>query len=333
METPLKTEEHLFSIKKFEEISKIYILRNEHFTCASQRFQLLSKLTFNLAHGHFNFVYELLKSHLELTNRFYIEPDPNEQTNISKNSLIKNWLQLETIANRKFLNGKTPLILCTYIEQKWSVTLTRLLIQAGADIFARDTVNNCQALHYACARLRSSLIDILLRNVYFDLSKAVDANGNTPLVYFIVSYYFNEHKLSEKSKHSVMVSLDNYLDHLNRSELCVDTVNNLGYSVSDFFYMLVNGELLEKSGFFRRLRTVLKMKQTKVFEEPKKILRKNLVITLREVQSPLPVILHDRIPDASLIFMFVRKGSAEPSKKGNKIRFHSFWLQKTHSKI
>ncbi len=319
MEAPLKTEEHLFSIKKFEEISKIYVLRNEHFTCTSQRFQLLSKLTFNLARGHFNFVYELLKSRIELTKRFYVEPNPNEQANISKNILIKNWLQYETITNRKFLNGKTPLMLCSYIEPKWSVTLTRLLIQAGADIYVKNSVNDCQALHYSCARLNSSLIDILLRNIYFDLSKAVDANGNTPLVYLIVSYYFNGHKLGENAKNCVLVSLKNYLDHLRRSKLCIDTINKLGCSVSDFFYMLVDSERLENCEFFRTLKNVLQMKELKVYDETKKVLRKNLVISLREIENPIPVVLHNEVPDANLIFMFVKKTSEESLNKGNRI--------------
>jgi hypothetical protein len=126
-------ETHLLSLKKFDEISKAYVLRNEHFTSESSRFSLLSKLTYNLSKGHFDFVYQLLKCKLDNSQTFLANVDPNEQASLRKDHLApKNWLQFETIANQEFLNGKTPLILCNFIEEKWSVTLTRMLIQCGA---------------------------------------------------------------------------------------------------------------------------------------------------------------------------------------------------------
>lgn len=306
MEAPIKLEEHLFSLKKFEEISKIYNIRNEHFTSASHRFQLLSKLTFNLVKGHFSFVYELLRSKLEATNRFHIDPNPNEQADIKK-TLIKNWLQLESPNNRKFLNGKTPLIICTYITDKWAVTITRLLIQTGASLTLKDSVNSCQVLHYACARLKSSLIDILLRNVDFDLSKTTDSNGNTPLVYFMVSFRHNSHQLNVKSKKQILNSLNNYIGHLKRSQLPINTTNNFGYSLADYFCMLVTRDVLEHCQFWITMKNALIGFDQRLFKDPIGIIKRTFMISIREIISPRVVITQNSIPDANLLFMFVKK--------------------------
>jgi hypothetical protein len=73
---------------------------------------LLSKMTFNISRGHFSFVYEMLRSKSENNQTIGVQAEANE---LVANSQM--WLQLETNQqNRKFLNGKTPLILCSYIK-------------------------------------------------------------------------------------------------------------------------------------------------------------------------------------------------------------------------
>ena len=73
---------------------------------------LLSKVTFNISRGHFSFVYEMLRSKSENNQIIGIKANANE---LVVNSQM--WLQLETNQqNKKFLNGKTPLILCSYIK-------------------------------------------------------------------------------------------------------------------------------------------------------------------------------------------------------------------------
>jgi hypothetical protein len=73
---------------------------------------LLSKITFNISRGHFSFVYEMLRSKSENNQIIGVKAEANE---LVANSQM--WLQLETNQqNRKFLNGKTPLILCSYIK-------------------------------------------------------------------------------------------------------------------------------------------------------------------------------------------------------------------------
>ena len=73
---------------------------------------LLSKITFNLSRGHFSFVYELLKS--KQANNMVSMKEVNANELVAGSEV---WLQLETSQqNKKFLNGKTPLILSSYIK-------------------------------------------------------------------------------------------------------------------------------------------------------------------------------------------------------------------------
>lgn len=307
-----KTQQQFFSIRKFEGISKNYELRYENFTSESHRFKLLSKLTFNIFKGHYNFVYELLKSKLDEQKRFIINFNPNEQTTISKNKLVKNWLQLESISNQKFLNGKTPLILCNYTEDKWAVTLTRMLIENGADITKQDLTNGCQTFHYACSRLNGNLIEILLRNVDFDLSEAVDFNGNTPLVYFLISYCYNHSRLSNEKRSIIVRSLIEYLNHLKNSGLIVNTVNNLGYSVSDFYFMITSSDL-KNSEFYKVLRNEMGASKNQNFTNQESILKKNLLIDLNEFKYPRSNIVHCASLDSDMIFMFLNRDPSNQS--------------------
>lgn len=99
---------------------------------------LLSKLTFNLSKGHYYFVYEILKTKIEKLQYMGIEANPNEQANMNE-----SWLQAEKDnLSKKFLHGKTCLIICTFIKElEWSTTLARLLIDRGAQLTTRDLSN------------------------------------------------------------------------------------------------------------------------------------------------------------------------------------------------
>ncbi len=154
---------------------------------------LFSKLTFNLSKGHFLFVSELLKTKSENQQCIGIEANANE---IATNSQM--WLQLETNKlNKQFLNGKTPLIICSYIkETDWCMSLTRLLIENGAYLSLKDTTNGCNPLHYACALLKCDQIELYIRSIDFNLQSLRDFNGNTPLVYFIISFSFYFNRIS-----------------------------------------------------------------------------------------------------------------------------------------
>lgn len=99
---------------------------------------LLSKLTFNLSKGHYYFVYEVLKTKIEKLQMMGIEADPNEQA-----SLNQPWLLAEKDnLSKKFLNGKTCLIICTFIKElEWSMILAKLLLDRGAILTIRDSTN------------------------------------------------------------------------------------------------------------------------------------------------------------------------------------------------
>ena len=312
MESIKKPQQQFFSIRKLDRISKNYIPRNENFSTDSHRFKLLSKLTFNIFRGHYNFVYELLKSKLDEKQRFIINFNPNEQTSIPKGKHPKNWLQFESISNQNFLNGKTPLILCNYIHEKWGVTLTRMLIDNGAEITKQDLTNGCQTFHYACFRLNANLIEILLRNVDFNLSEAVDYNGNTPLVYFLISYCYRHTRLSNEKRSRIVKALIEYLNHLKKSGLNVNTVNNLGYSISDFYFMITSSDLTN-SDFFKVLRNHMDSNKNREFIHQESILKKNLLIDLNEFKYQRSTISHCASVDSDMMFMFLNRDLSNES--------------------
>jgi ankyrin repeat protein len=160
-----------------------------HFT----RSVLLSKLTFNISRGHYSFVCELLKNKAETKQRINLDPDANE---IITNQ--KLWLQLETNnLNKKFLHGKTPLILCCYVkETDWAMTISRLLIENGAYMSLKNATNGCGPLHYACALLKPDLVQLFLKNLSGNLQNTRDFNGNTPLIYLLTSFYFHYRRVN-----------------------------------------------------------------------------------------------------------------------------------------
>jgi hypothetical protein len=253
---------------------------------------LLSKLTFNLSKGHYSFVYELLKTKSEHKQNIGVEANANE---IASNSQM--WLQLETNKlNKKFLNGKTPLILCSYIkENEWCLTLTRLLLENGAHISLKDTITGCGPLHYACAMLKCDQIELYLKSFNFNLQKAKDFNGNTPLVYFMVSFSFyynrilpptstrsqkrlnfsNFNELSdefhtnsansdriyeyvESFQARLVNTLKAYLKYLKRHNMIANTTNRLGYSLQDFYTLLTSySRGVESHEFFILIREAI----------------------------------------------------------------------------
>ena len=255
---------------------------------------LLSKLTFNISRGHYNFVCELLKNKAENKQRIKLETDANQ---ILTNQ--KLWLQLETNKlNKKFLQGKTPLILCSYIkETEWAMPIARLLIENGAYLTIKNANNGCGPLHYACALLKPDLIKLFLKNLSFNLQSTRDFNGNSPLVYFLVSFYFyhkrinllnnmskskktseNFSSIDESSTSCIMEvnfqkridqnnrfhqlkcieTLRDYLDHLKRLNLGINTSNRNGVTVQDFYNNIVNAyPSIEKHEFFKAIKNAL----------------------------------------------------------------------------
>lgn len=84
--------------------------------------------------------------------------------------------------NSRDNNGKTPLILCAYIDdEKWSVGLARLLIEHGARISKCDKYGY-NSLHHACINQKPQLIDIYMSALDCDVHSKCK-KGNTSLHY------------------------------------------------------------------------------------------------------------------------------------------------------
>ena len=80
-----------------------------------RRSYLLTRITFNLSRGYYKFVYHLIRDKCAAINEL-----PNST----------NWLQLDTSnINKDFLEGKTALILCSYLkESDVRISMARMLI-------------------------------------------------------------------------------------------------------------------------------------------------------------------------------------------------------------
>jgi len=269
------------TIKRLDEMNML----QKPLTSNLVRSVLFSKLTFNLSKGHYLFAYELLKTNSENKQLIGVEANANE--------LVTNqqlWLQFETNQiNKKFLNGKTPLIICSYIkENDWCITLTRVLFDNGASLTLRDLTNGCYPLHYACALLKHDQIEFYLSNWSIDLSVTRDFNGNTPLVYLMISFcfYFNRNlkrskffssnaynelnsgteqakfnlkQHNEEFEQKLVSVLKMYLGLLKRRKQSVNTVNRLGFSLNDFYSTLVYNYMdLESHEFFLLMKNAIR---------------------------------------------------------------------------
>lgn len=89
----------------------------------------------------------------------------------------------------------TSLIYCTFVkDEKWAISLAQNLLEHGADLKQTDS-NLLNPIHYCCAFGLENLLRLFLKSVDFDLSKALDANGNNCMHYAIRSHNLNCVKL------------------------------------------------------------------------------------------------------------------------------------------
>ncbi|CAF0987521.1 unnamed protein product [Brachionus calyciflorus] len=293
-----------------------------------RRSDLLLKLSFNLSKGHYNFVSELLKSKLEKQN-FDFEIDVDETIKVEN-------LQFETNrSHKKFLFGKTPLILCTYLkENEWAINLSRLLIQNGANVSLRDHLNGCTALHYACSMLKLELIEILLRNTNFSQDNLKDYNGNTPLFYLISSYaYYLVEKINiVYTEEKFLQVFQIFLKYLRHYNLKINAYNRFGLSLYELWnFLFTNNQNLKDNETFNFIGRLLKeensISETKIlknFNSAKMryenenvenhlplsnrlnidfFLKRNLLIDLKTLR----VIKHSNKMDDYLIYIFLKK--------------------------
>ena len=93
---------------------------------------------------------------------------------------VRFLIQLGYDVNVRDENGRTPIVNCALIsDDAWAASLTRLLMQSGAKIVAKDRLGYT-ALHYAVLCDHEELVDILTQAADFDLNEK-DNSGNTAL--------------------------------------------------------------------------------------------------------------------------------------------------------
>ena len=194
-----------------------------------RRSYLLSRITFSLSRGYYNFVYHLIKDKCASVNEL---PSAN------------NWLSLETSKiNKEFLDGKSALILCAYLkESDVRISMARMLIENGAKLNMTNPKNGCNALHYACALLCFELIEYYLNSMDFDLS-LVDFHGNTPLFYLIISLHLCKLTKAKISAGHKMITL--YLQISKHYLFNVNPTNRFGMSLINLCKLIGNREIYE----------------------------------------------------------------------------------------
>ena len=78
----------------------------------------------------------------------------------------------------------SPLVLCMFVrDAAWSTTLTRVLLESGAEPGDPEPRTGLNALHYCCAFGNTRVLELCLHAVAFDVTRARDSNGNTCLHY------------------------------------------------------------------------------------------------------------------------------------------------------
>ncbi|XP_075263138.1 uncharacterized protein LOC142354670 [Convolutriloba macropyga] len=94
--------------------------------------------------------------------------------------LIRDLVDRGCNVNERDQENRTPLMLCAVVEdEKWSLSVARLLIENGAKIWLCDKTGK-NALMAACLNERLSLIEVLLQSLDFNLN-AQDKFGCTAL--------------------------------------------------------------------------------------------------------------------------------------------------------
>lgn len=181
----------------------------------NRRTYFLQKLNYNLFKGYFKLARQLI-----LDRRY----DKNEI--ISEKRLAK----LELVSEKVFLAGKTPLILCSFInDRKWRVSLARMLIENGSDIKFKNPFNGANALHYACLNLRFDLINLYLNTIDFNLN-ACDKHGNSAIICFLAAL---SAETKEVPRAGCLETLENFINTYKRYQMSLNIKNSLGITPLD----------------------------------------------------------------------------------------------------
>lgn len=114
----------------------------------------------------------------------------------------------------KDLNGRTPIMLASFIEEEFGQKMVKIFLKAGAYLNLRDNMGRT-ALSYACMNGRERIAALIVREDVLDINEP-DNDGNGPLHHAATSGNPN------------IVSL--LVECFSKFGLDVDTRNKLGYT-------------------------------------------------------------------------------------------------------
>ncbi|CAF0799870.1 unnamed protein product [Rotaria sp. Silwood1] len=124
---------------------------------------------------------------------------------------IRYLLQLCYDPNERDNQLRTPLILCSYVENdRWSLSLAQNLLEKGAKVALEDHARRNALLH-ACALQRIHLVQLFLSCLDFNL-EARDCEGNTCLHYAAITGNCEIAELLIKSAEKMDIHLDQYVN-------------------------------------------------------------------------------------------------------------------------
>ncbi|CAF0979799.1 unnamed protein product [Rotaria sordida] len=157
---------------------------------------------------------------------------------------VRYLLQLYYDPNERDSQLRTPLILCSYVENdRWSLSLAQNLLEKGAKIDLEDNARR-NAMHHACALQRFHLVQLYLTCLDFNI-EAKDCEGNTCLHYAAITGNSGIAELIIRSAEKLDIRLDQYINREGCSAAAlalkyghIECANQITHRDWDEFYVV-----------------------------------------------------------------------------------------------
>ncbi|MCZ9955246.1 ankyrin repeat domain-containing protein [Brachyspira hyodysenteriae] len=116
-------------------------------------------------------------------------------TAVLKELLSQKWIDMNPVLpvdtilmdgdNKWYADGQTPLLLASYYGY---ADIVNMLLSYGADVLAKDSVDDAMAVHIASARGNANVVSVILdssaaRSAGIDIVNVGDNTGTTPLMW------------------------------------------------------------------------------------------------------------------------------------------------------